>query len=143
MLSQSQRQASAVSSTFIKSRITCGHGYRVAKGFSFPNYSVARLESELGATNFLSAFQSYLSKTFPHLSISASHHNRFNIYNNIIILLPVSPHVSNTKCLNKIRAAPQTPSKNPRKPIKSAITDTVLVIKDQQKFLSDGVIQGV
>jgi len=92
---------------------------------------VDRLESNFGATDFTRALQTFLTKHMPLSKFSASPHDRFDVYNSVFILLPSQTHVSDVKRLNKICACPQIPSTNPRKPPKSAIADTALIVEDR------------
>ncbi|KZP10905.1 hypothetical protein FIBSPDRAFT_899352 [Athelia psychrophila] len=128
---------------FTPSGLVLGHGYRVPKGISFSNVSVDQIENDFSATTFLAAFQTYLSIHHPHATLAASRYDRFNLYNSLTILLPIASHVSHLKRLNKIRAAPQIPSKSARKPPKSAVADTVLVVEDAVALKASGGLNGL
>lgn len=127
---------------FAPSGLALGHGYRVAKDFPFPNMSVDQIVTDFGATTFLISFQTYLSTNYPRTTLAASRHDRFNLYNSITILLPIVSHVSHIKRLDKIRAAPQIPSKSIQKPPKGAVADTVLVVEDPVALKASGGLHG-
>lgn len=129
-------------STFVVSGLMHGHGYRVVKAFPFPNVSVNRLKTNFGAINFIPAFQSYLLKTFPCLTITASRYDYFNLYNSLVILLPINPHVSNLKHLNKVWVPPQIPSKSLQKRAKRVVINTVLIVEDGEELWRIGGLYG-
>jgi hypothetical protein len=129
--------------SFIPSGIQHGHGYRVAKASPFPNTSVNRLELDFGAVNFIPAFQAYLLEHHPHLTINASRHDCFDLYNSIIILIPSCIHTSDLKRLNKIRASPQIPNKKAHKRPKPPLADTALIVEDLDVHRELGGLHGV
>lgn len=136
-------RAATLAASFVPSGVSPGHAYRVAKGFPHQNYSVRRLTEEFHTVDFIPAFQSYLSQHRPHSNLRASPHDRFNVYNNVALLLPNTRHTSMLKRFEKVRAAPAKPSKNSRKASKYAVADTVLVIEDREKLRSLGGLNGL
>ncbi|KZP26028.1 hypothetical protein FIBSPDRAFT_909360 [Athelia psychrophila] len=92
---------------------------------------------------FQTPFQTFLSTHHPCATLAAGRYDCFDLYNSIIILLPIASHISHLKRLNKIQAAPEIPSKSPRKKPKSAIADTVLVVEDAAALKASGGLNGL
>ena len=127
---------------FTPSGIIPGHGYQLPKTCSFPKTPVTRLASAFGAQDFVPAFQAFLNKHVPHLRISASIYDRFNVYKYFSVLLPSSPHISDQKQQNKIRACCTIPLHGPRKSETPAHFDTVLVVQDRNLHQMLGGLHG-
>jgi hypothetical protein len=137
------RQAQAAISTFMPTGIAPGHAYRVTKHCPFPSIPVNRLNSSFGAVDFVSAFQSFLTKHLPNSNIPASQYDRFNIYTTLFIMLPSVPHISDTKCLHKLRACCSIPSKSARKARTPSHFDTALIIQDHNLHKDKGGLHGM
>jgi hypothetical protein len=127
---------------FTPSGIIPGHAYRLRKSCPFPKTSVNRLVSAFGAQDFVPAFQAFLNKYMPNTTISASIYDRFDVYKSIVVLLPSSPHVSDKKRLNKLRACCAIPSQSLRKPDTPAHFDTALIVQDHTLYREMGGLHG-
>ncbi|KAG1814163.1 hypothetical protein DFJ58DRAFT_673684, partial [Suillus subalutaceus] len=86
-----------LSSQFIPSGLLASHGYCVAKSCPFLNVSVSRLQTAFGAVDFVPALQTFLTRHFPHSSVSASEYDRFDVFKSVLLLLPKQNHISNLK----------------------------------------------
>ncbi|KAG1796666.1 uncharacterized protein HD556DRAFT_1431276 [Suillus plorans] len=76
----------------------------LAKTPPHPRQSVQHLETIHGTINFLPAFKSFLQKHFPHNHIMPSYQDHFDVFRQVVIILPPDPCVSESpKCL-RVRA---------------------------------------
>ena len=98
--------------------------YKIAKKSPFPNTSVACITSAYSAMEFLPALQMFLNNHLPCNTLKPNQFNCFDIYNTIPILLPLKPHISNTKHLISVQATAEH-SNSPWKPSTLARFDTV------------------
>ncbi|KAG2138250.1 hypothetical protein BD769DRAFT_1351318 [Suillus cothurnatus] len=89
----------------------------LAKTPPHPQQSVQHLETIHGTINFLPAFKSFLQKHFPHNRIMPSYQDHFDVFRQLVIILPPDPRVSESpKCL-WVRATPEVlPSPSGQKP---------------------------
>ncbi|KAG2109905.1 uncharacterized protein F5147DRAFT_745378 [Suillus discolor] len=69
----------------------------LAKTLPHPQQSVQHLEIMHGATDFLPAFKSFLQKNFPHNRIVLSYQDYFDVFQQVVIILPPDPHVQVTQ----------------------------------------------
>jgi hypothetical protein len=97
----------------------------------------------LGATEFLPALQTFLDHNMPcniHI-LKPNQFDCFDIYNAISILLPLKPHVSDTKCLITVQATPEHLN-GPQKPPMPARFNTAVIIEDEEAY-EEGKIVGM
>ncbi|KAG2111380.1 hypothetical protein BD769DRAFT_1690379 [Suillus cothurnatus] len=89
----------------------------LAKTPPHPQQSVQHLETIHGAIDFLPAFKSFLQKHFPHNRIMPGYQDNFDVFRQLVIILPPHPCVSESpKCL-WVRATPEVlPSPSGWKP---------------------------
>ncbi|KAF7968708.1 hypothetical protein HWV62_29670 [Athelia sp. TMB] len=130
-------------SQFISSGLAPGHGYRVAKSPPFPNTSIPHLIKAFGTADFVSALQLFLNNNMPSTAPRASTHDRPEVYKSVLVLLPPQHHISNLKQLNKIRAHPTIPSRDPRKEPSPAHFDTALIVEDREAWQAGVGLSGV
>jgi hypothetical protein len=142
MSTSSARCDTPDSRLFTPSGIVPGHAYRLRKRCPFPKTPVSRLVSAFGAQDFVHAFQAFLNKHMPNTRISASIHDRFDVYKSVVVLLPSSPHVSEKKRLNKLRACCSIPSRSVRKPDTPAHFDTALIVQNHTLYREMGGLHG-
>ncbi|KAG2051023.1 hypothetical protein BDR06DRAFT_998344 [Suillus hirtellus] len=103
----------------------------LAKTAPHPRQSVQHLETMHGAIDFLPALKLFLQKHLPHNHIVPGPQDRFDIFRQVVIILPPDPRVSELpKCL-RVRATPETlPSSSGRKPGSPKRFDMALVSSD-------------
>jgi hypothetical protein len=123
--------------------IAPGHAYQVMKHCPFPSIPVNCLNSSFGAVDFVSTFQSFLTKHLPNSNIPASQYDHFNVYTTLLIMLPSVPHISDTKRLHKLRACCSIPSKSARKAHTPSHFDTALIIQDHNLHKEKGGLHGM
>ena len=115
--------------------------YRVAKAPAFPNTPLLRLEQAYGASEFLPALKTFIQENLTSHVILPNEYDRYNIYNNIRVILPSKPHVSDRKRQKTIHATPGH-SNGPRKQPSPAHFDTALVIEDEDLHREEGGLNG-
>ncbi|KII84510.1 hypothetical protein PLICRDRAFT_117586 [Plicaturopsis crispa FD-325 SS-3] len=115
--------------------------YQVAKAPSSRDVSVAELERDHGAVDFVAALDDFLRVHLPH-STRPHAFDRFNIYKAISVLRPPMPHVADSKRLYRVRASPAKPRKG-RRPGVPAHFDTALVVEDEKEHRSNGGLKGL
>ncbi|KAG2079660.1 hypothetical protein BD769DRAFT_1561389 [Suillus cothurnatus] len=100
----------------------------LAKTPPHPRQSVQHLETIHGAIDFLPAFKSFLQKHFPHNHIVPGYQDHFDVFRQLVIILPPDPRVSESpKCL-RVRATPEVlPSPSGWKPGSPARFDMALI----------------
>ncbi|KAG1798045.1 hypothetical protein EV424DRAFT_1352616 [Suillus variegatus] len=130
-------------SQFTPSGLLKSHGYHVAKTCPFLNISTSRLQTDFGAIDFIPALQTFLTRHFPHSSISASEYDRFDVFKLVLLLLPQRNHISDVKRLNRIQAHPAIPNCNHRKPPSPAHFDVAFIVEDCQLWESGTGFDGL
>jgi len=88
---------------------------------------VQLLETSYGATAFLPALKSFLHDHLPHNTVVPSHHDRFDVFRQVIITAPADQRVGNSPKRWRIRATPEVLPGVGRKPGSPARFDMVLV----------------
>ncbi|KAG1846303.1 hypothetical protein C8R48DRAFT_750604 [Suillus tomentosus] len=103
----------------------------LAKTAPHPRQSVQHLETMHGAIDFLPTLKLFLQKHLPHNHIVPGPQDQFDIFRQVVIILPPDPHVSELpKCL-RVRATPETlPSSSGWKPGSPKRFDMALVSSD-------------
>lgn len=119
---------------FRPSGVWKNHGYRVAKNTPYTGVSVARLQSEFGAVDFIPAFQTFLNTCLPASSLRASELDKFNLYSSMLVLLPPASHSSDLKRINKVRAHPTVKNHNPRKQPLPAHFDCLFAVENLENW---------
>lgn len=130
-------------SQFTPSGLLKSHGYHVAKTCPFLNISTSRLQTDFGAIDFIPALQTFLTRHFPHSSISASKYDWFDVFKLVLLLLPRRNHISDVKRLNRIQAHPAIPNHNHRKPPSPAHFDVAFIVEDCQLWESGTGFDGM
>lgn len=103
----------------------------LAKKTPHPRQSVQRLETMHGAINFLPALKLFLQKHLPHNQIVPGPQDRFDIFRQVVIILPPDPRVSELPKRLRVRATPEVlPSSSGRKPGSPKRFDMALVSSD-------------
>jgi hypothetical protein len=93
-----------------------------------PRQSVQHLETIHGTINFLPAFKSFLQKHFPHNRIMPGYQDHFDVFQQLVIILPPDPHVSESPKRLRVRAMPEVlPSPSGQKPGSPARFDMALI----------------
>ncbi|KIJ09550.1 hypothetical protein PAXINDRAFT_17361 [Paxillus involutus ATCC 200175] len=116
-------------------------GYYLPSSCPLPNTPVSQVQERYQAPLFIQSLEGYLRRTFPMAQqpIHIRPFDRIDIFKYISILGPSRPHMSDTKCLFKVRASPESPPCDPRKKPTPAIFDTALVVEDPEQFTGNGV----
>jgi hypothetical protein len=98
----------------------------LAKVPAHPHQSVQTIITAHGATEFLPALRSFLLKNLPHNTIVPGLQDRFDLYRQVVIVMPPDLRVSDVPKRRRIRA---TPEKLPsgRKPGTPAQFDMALI----------------
>ncbi|KAG1773538.1 hypothetical protein EDD22DRAFT_976124 [Suillus occidentalis] len=79
----------------------------LAKNAPHPRQSVQHLKTMHGTIDFLPTLKLFLQKHLPHNQIVPGPQDRFDVFRQVIIILPPDPHVSELpKCL-RVRATPE------------------------------------
>src|SRR5882762_6443975 len=81
--------------------------YHIAKTSPLPRIPISKLASEYSATEFLPALETFLKDHMPANTLMPNVFDQFDLFKLISILLPLQPHVSDTKRRVTIRATPQ------------------------------------
>ena len=115
--------------------------YHVTKAPAFPNTPLLCLEQAYGASEFLPALKTFIQENLTSHVILPNEYDRYNIYNNIRVILPSKPHVSDRKRQKTIHATPGH-SNGPRKQPSPAHFDTALVIEDEDLHREEGGLNG-
>jgi hypothetical protein len=103
----------------------------LAKTPPHPRRSVQHLETMHGAIDFIPAFKSFLQKHLPHNRIVPGYQDRFDVFRQVVIILPPDCRVSESpKCL-RVRETPEVlPLSSGRKPGSPARFDMALISSD-------------
>jgi len=119
-----------------------GPVYHITKHCPHPHVSVARLEADFGAVDFLPALTAFLTKkTHQRTFIQPGAMDRFDIYNQIALDLPPNPYLSSEPLSTRIRATAAVPPRG-RKAGTPAHFDTALII-DHHDDGSSGKLSSV
>ncbi|KAJ7710899.1 hypothetical protein B0H17DRAFT_914990 [Mycena rosella] len=116
--------------------------YSIPKAVSFPDVTVAQLETIHGAIDFLPAFAHFIQKYFPRCSLDPSRHDRFAVYKQLSIQLARNCFISDKARTCRIRATPATLARA-RSPGVPAHFDTALVIEDPDQYRKSSGVQGL
>lgn len=114
--------------------------YQVAQNPSSRDVSVAELEHDHKAVDFIAALDDFLHVHLPH-STRPHAFDRFDLYKAISVLRPSMPHVADSKRLYRIRASPAKPRQG-RRPGAPARFDTALVIENEDEYRTKGGLNG-
>ena len=105
-----------------------GPMYHMAKKCPLPHLSIARLENDFGAIDFLPALTTFLKENTPSCtSIQPSPTDHFNVYRQINLDLPPNPYLSSQPLTAQICTTPAIPPKG-RKTGIPAHFDTALIV---------------
>lgn len=101
--------------------------YLVAKTVPFKHLTVASLEADFGAVDFVPALTAFLKAHRLSSELHPGHMDRFDVYKQLSIDLPPNQYLSSQPRRSRIRATPAVPAKG-RKAAVPAHFDTGLVI---------------
>lgn len=104
--------------------------YSIAKKPPFPSLSVASIETDFGAPDFLHKLDEFLQSKFLASDVEPSEASTFPVFKHISLTLPAVSEVSSRAVQDKIRAVRDEPVKMTAKGVKlakGAQFDTVLV----------------
>ncbi|KAG2350727.1 hypothetical protein BDR05DRAFT_979386 [Suillus weaverae] len=107
-----------------------------------PRQSVQHLITAHGATMFLPALKSFLHEHMPCNNIVPSPHDHFDVYQQVVIVTPPDPRVSDSPKQWHIRATPEVQPGPGRKPGSPARFDMAL-ISDGVQMLNLQTFKGV
>ncbi|KAG1888006.1 uncharacterized protein F5891DRAFT_1132037 [Suillus fuscotomentosus] len=93
---------------------------------AYPHQTVARIMTAYGATDFLTALQTFLRKNLPHNTIIPSLYDRFDVYRHVVIIAPPDRRVSDTPKRWHVRATPEVAASG-RNPGHPACFDMALI----------------
>ncbi|KAG1811777.1 uncharacterized protein BJ212DRAFT_1483507 [Suillus subaureus] len=113
----------------------------LAKAPTHPHQSVQTIMTAYGATKFLSALQSFLLKNLLRDTIVPGLQDRFDLYRQVVIVMPPDLRVSDVPQRRHIRASPETLPSG-QKPGISAWFDIAL-IADRPRSLHLHTLEGV
>ncbi|KAJ7206698.1 hypothetical protein C8J57DRAFT_1441201 [Mycena rebaudengoi] len=116
--------------------------YSIAKQPSFPDVTVAQLETIHGAVDFIPAFSLFIKNYFPRADITPSRHDRFAVFKQLSIRLPRNRFIADKVRTCRIRAVPVTLGKS-RSVGSPAHFDTALVVEDPDQYHPSSGIKGL
>ncbi|KAG1867213.1 hypothetical protein DFJ58DRAFT_714448 [Suillus subalutaceus] len=72
-----------------------------------PHQSVQEIVASHGATNFLTALQSFIQKNLPGCTVVPGVQDRFDVYWQVVVVMPPDLRVGDTPTRRRIRATPE------------------------------------
>jgi hypothetical protein len=115
--------------------------WHVAKHPAFANHPITELEALYGAVDFLPMFSEFLWCHIPCM-LKPSKYDRFDVYNQISIVLPFNHHISLTQPLKtRIQTTPARDSHGHHPPV-PAHFDMALIIEDPRSYIPSSSFQG-
>jgi Plavaka transposase len=107
--------------------------YHLAQKATHPNASVSTITLNYKAPQFLSALMAYLSASRPvGLVVKPNERDRFDLYTQLTIRLPLDLAIDNDKAVIRMRATPGLPQK-PGSPGRLEHFDTVFISVDKSQ----------
>ncbi|KAJ3567479.1 hypothetical protein NP233_g6346 [Leucocoprinus birnbaumii] len=122
--------------------LSLARSYRIAKNPAFADVSVETLGSAYQALDFTAALATFLRCCSGASHIAPNQYDRFDVYKQVIVTIPLSPLVDAHETTQRIRAQPAS-SGTGRKKGSPACFDTVLIVEDVAKFRSEGGLAGL
>ncbi|KAJ7182097.1 hypothetical protein C8R46DRAFT_985219 [Mycena filopes] len=116
--------------------------YSVAKTPSFPDVTVAQLESIYGAVDFVPAFAAFIKKYFARSSLTPNRHDRFAVYKQLSLWMPRNRYIADKIRKCRLRATPAIRPKG-RSLGSPGHFDTALVIEDPSTYRSSAGVEGL
>ncbi|KAK6995614.1 hypothetical protein R3P38DRAFT_3329919 [Favolaschia claudopus] len=116
--------------------------YSIPKAPSYPDTTVAQLESVHGTVDFVPAFTQFIKKYFPHSQILPNRLDRFAVYKQLSIILPRNRYIADKLRKSTVHATPAVRGRG-RSSGSPAQFDTVLVIEDPANYRLSAGIQGL
>jgi hypothetical protein len=110
--------------------------YRLLQNVPHPNTTVATITSSYSAPLFLTALSTYLSSSRPSsLFVLPNDSDRFDVYSQFLVHLPLNNAIDDNKALVRVRAIPGIPEK-PGLVGRSDQFDTVFIHMEQGSTLT-------
>ncbi|KAJ7075272.1 hypothetical protein B0H15DRAFT_925484 [Mycena belliarum] len=116
--------------------------YTIAKRPASLNRTVAQLDTDYGAPEIIPALTAFLKLHFTSCPVLPGRYDRFDLYNQVSLLLPANRYLADKPRASRIRALPAVPAKN-RSRGSPAIFDTALVIEDPSQYVPSSGISGL
>ncbi|KAF8190584.1 hypothetical protein K438DRAFT_1919507 [Mycena galopus ATCC 62051] len=116
--------------------------YTIAKRPATLNLTVAHLHEHHGAVDIIPALTAFLKLTFKSCPIVPGQFDRFNIYNQVSLILPPNRYLSSQQRSSRIRAIPAVAPKG-RSRGSPAAFDTALIVHDPSTYLPSSGIEGL
>ncbi|KAJ7609663.1 Zn-finger domain-containing protein [Roridomyces roridus] len=118
------------------------HSYTVAKSPANRNVTVGHLLAQHGTEDLIPALTVFLKRHFKSSPILPGHHDRFDLYNQVVLHLSKNRYLSSQSRTWRIRATPAMPARQ-RKPATPPIFDTALVAEDEDSYTPSSGIDGL
>ncbi|KAF8179782.1 hypothetical protein K438DRAFT_2172963 [Mycena galopus ATCC 62051] len=116
--------------------------YTIAKRPATLNLTVAHLHEHHGAVDIIPALTAFLKLTFKSCPIVPGQFDRFDIYNQVSLILPPNRYLSSQQRSSRIRAIPAVAPKG-RSRGSPAAFDTALIVHDPSTYLPSSGIEGL